>query len=136
MPELHCELMSASSYAPTEPHWVVCQTKAQSAAASKATEWAAPQGTSLVGLPHRSSCVSNFSFCFHFCAPGYRTLPTKASFPSIIRMAVHHCILYLSLSRSDLVSANRPSLPFYPDSVLILRMTLIVYCRLRDGRRG
>ena len=58
MSKLRAELVHAPANARAEPRRLVCQTKAEPATAAQETERGAPESSSPVGLPYRSSCVS------------------------------------------------------------------------------
>ena len=59
MPKLRGKVVHAPTDPRAEPHRLVCETKAESASASQAIEWGAPESPSPVGLSYRPSCVSH-----------------------------------------------------------------------------
>jgi hypothetical protein len=69
MPGYPVERVPPPTDARAELDRLVRETKAESATAAQDTKWGAPESSSFVGLPYRSSCVSHLlpieNFTYH-----------------------------------------------------------------------
>jgi hypothetical protein len=54
---IHCRGVHAPADASAQPHRLVRETEAEPSTAAQATKWGAPESSSHLGLPYRSSCV-------------------------------------------------------------------------------